>query len=515
MAAEFGEPMENDGNSNAGLGKEILRLVDIDKSFPGVHAVNKISFTLHDNEIVGICGENGAGKSTLLKMISGVYHQDSGEIYYLGERVDFRSPEQSIRAGISIIYQELSNLDNLTVAENVFLGRYPLTHGIVDWKRLNRDVKELMSRYNLDIPPTALMSSLHMAEKQLVEIVKSISTHSRVIIMDEPTSSLGIDNVAKLMDIVRRVHADGISFIFISHRLDELIEICDRIVVLRDGSSVASFEKKDFDKSALVAQMVGREMKQFYTKIDIEKGDTVLELDKVSTRTLRNVSLKVQKGSIVGLYGMAGNGQDDILRLIFGLKTVHTGTIKLFGKPYIPKNPEHAIQSGVVYISEDRRGTGLSLIHTIRDNIGMANFSTFSRYGIMNWKGLTKSAGEWMDKLKIKAPSINTVTGNLSGGNQQKVILGKWIENKPRIILFNEPTRGIDVGAKYELFQIVQELCKEGIAVLMISSDMLEMLSMADSIYTVCEGMVTACFGQKEATQEKLLRAAINLTEEK
>jgi ribose transport system ATP-binding protein len=506
--------METDGHGKADAGKEILRLVDIDKSFPGVHAVNKVNFTLQDNEIVGICGENGAGKSTLLKIISGVYHQDSGEIYYLGERVDFKSPQQSIRAGISIIYQELSNLDNLTVAENVFLGRYPLTRGIVDWKRLNRDVEELMSRYNLDIPPTALMSSLHMAEKQLVEIIKSISTHSRVIIMDEPTSSLGIDNVAKLMDIVRHVHAEGISFIFISHRLDELIEICDRIVVLRDGSSVASFDKKDFDKSALVAQMVGREMKQFYTKIDINKGGTALELDKVSSRTLRDVSLKVQEGSIVGLYGMAGNGQDDILRLIFGLKTVHTGTIKLFGKPYEPKNPEHAIQNGVVYISEDRRGAGLSLIHTIRDNIAMANFPAFSRYGIMNWKKASGSAASWMDKLKIKAPSINTVAGNLSGGNQQKVILGKWIENKPRVILFNEPTRGIDVGAKHELFQIVQELCQEGIAVLMISSDMLEMLSMADSIYTVCGGMITACFGQKEATQEKLLRAAINLTEE-
>jgi ABC-type sugar transport system ATPase subunit len=211
---------------------------------------------------------------------------------------------------------------------------------------------------------------------------------------------------------------------------------------------------------------------------------------------------------------MAGNGQDDILRLIFGLKTVHTGTITLFGKPYKPKNPEHAIQNGVVYISEDRRGAGLSLIHTIRDNIAMANFPNFSRYGLMNWKKASASAASWMDKLKIKAPSINTVAGNLSGGNQQKVILGKWIENKPRIILFNEPTRGIDVGAKHELFQIVQELCKEGIAVLMISSDMLEMLSMADSIYTVCGGMITARFGQKEATQEKLLRAAINLTEE-
>jgi ABC-type sugar transport system ATPase subunit len=496
--------------------EEILRLEGIDKSFPGVHAVNNISFTLYANEIVGICGENGAGKSTLLKIISGVYHQDSGDIYYLGKKADFKTPEQSIRAGISIIYQELSNLDNLTVAENVFLGRLPLSHGMVDWKRLNRDVKDLMEKYDLSIAPTTMMSKLTMAEKQLVEIIKSISTHSRVIIMDEPTSSLGIDNVAKLMKIVRQVHDEGISFIFISHRLDELFEICNRIVVLRDGAVVANFPKEEFDKGRLVAQMVGREMTQFYTKMtDIEKGETALELDHVSTGTLRNVSLKVQKGAIVGLYGMAGNGQDDILRLIFGLTSSYTGNISLFGQPYHPRNPEHAIKNGVVYLSEDRRGTGLSLVHNLRDNIGMANFDSFSQFGLVNWKKLTQSSVSWMEKLKIKAPSFATIAGNLSGGNQQKVILAKWIENGPKIILFNEPTRGIDVGTKHELFQIVQDLCRQGMAVLMISSDMLEMLSMADFIYTVYEGAVTAGFQHQEATQEKLLRAAINLTEEK
>jgi ribose transport system ATP-binding protein len=494
--------------------REVLRLAQVDKSFVGVHAVNKVDLTLYENEIVGICGENGAGKSTLLKIISGVYHQDSGEIYYLGEKVDFKSPEQSIHAGITIIYQELSNLDNLTVAENVFLGRLPAAHGIVDWKKLNSDVNALMAKYNLDISPTALMGGLSMADKQLVEIIKSISTRSRIIIMDEPTSSLGIDNVAKLMDIVRQVHAQGISFIFISHRLDELIDICDRIVVLRDGACVSNTMRRDFDKNRIVAQMVGREMAQFYTKIDIEKGETVLELENVSSRRLHNVSLTVQKGAIVGLYGMAGSGQDDILKLIFGLAGTWTGKITLYGHSYSPVNPRWAIENGIVYLSEDRRGTGLSLIHSIQDNIGMANFQNFSRFGFMNWKKLTNSSVSWMDKLKIKAPSFKTAVGLLSGGNQQKVILAKWIENVPRIILFNEPTRGIDVGAKHELFQIVQELCKEGLAVLMISSDMLEMLSMADNIYTVCDGAITACFRREEATQEKLLRAAINLTEE-
>jgi ABC-type sugar transport system ATPase subunit len=332
--------------------------------------------------------------------------------------------------------------------------------------------------------------------------------------MDEPTSSLGIDNVGKLMDIIRKVYAEGISFIFISHRLDELIEICTRILVFRDGACVSNFRHDEFDKIRIVAQMVGREMAQFYTKMEIEKGETVLEIEQVSSKKLHNVSLKVQKGAIVGLYGMAGSGQDDILRLIFGLAGNWTGKMAVYGKPYEPRNPAWAIANGIVYISEDRRGTGLSLIHSIRDNIAMANFKIFSRYGFFNWEKLTKSSAVWMERLKIKAPSINTQTGLLSGGNQQKVILSKWIENAPRIILFNEPTRGIDVGTKHELFQIIQELCIQGIAVLMISSDMLEMLIMADSIYTVFNGTITARFGREEATQEKLLRAAINLTEE-
>jgi ribose transport system ATP-binding protein len=289
--------LDMNGVTPSNTNQEVLRLVQIDKSFAGVHAVNKVDISLYENEIIGICGENGAGKSTLLKIISGVYHQDSGEIYYIGEKVQFRSPEQSIRAGITIIYQELSNLDNLTVAENVFLGRLPLTHGIVDWKKLNKDVSELMAKYNLDIAPTSLMGGLSMADKQLVEIIKSISTHSRIIIMDEPTSSLGIDNVAKLMDIIRQVHAEGISFIFISHRLDELMDICDRILVLRDGACVANIMRKDFNKNRIVALMVGREMAQFYTKMEIEKGETVLELENVSNKRLRNVSFGGAAGS--------------------------------------------------------------------------------------------------------------------------------------------------------------------------------------------------------------------------
>jgi ABC-type sugar transport system ATPase subunit len=492
---------------------EILKLVNIDKSFPGVHAVDHINITVYENEILGICGENGAGKSTLLKIISGVYRQDGGEIYYKGNKVVFNSPEQSIKAGISIIYQELSNLDNLTVAENVFLGRLPKKFGIVHWQGLYKAVDALMRKYDLNINPSVRMKQLSMAEKQLVEIIKAISTNSRIIIMDEPTSSLGIDNVEKLMKIVQQVHAEGTTFIFISHRLEELFIICDRIVVLRDGSVAAEFPRSEFNTHSIVTQMVGREMTQFYSKIQIKKGETVLALENISSKNLKNVKIDVQKGSIIGLYGMAGAGQDDILKTIFGLGDPWSGTIKLFGADYRPRNPAEAIAKGVVYISEDRRGTGLSLVHSICDNIAMVNLKSFSRAGFMRWKKANDVSDGWLKKLNIKAPSIRSITGNLSGGNQQKVILAKWIERNPRIILFNEPTRGIDIGVKHELFEIVQNLCKQGVAVLMISSDMLEMISIADRIYTVCNGTITACFDQKDATQEKLLRASINLME--
>jgi ABC-type sugar transport system ATPase subunit len=503
--------MENTAQPN--YENPILQLKGIDKAFPGVHAVDHVDLTLYENEILGISGENGAGKSTLLKMISGVYQADEGEMIYLGKKSQFKHPKASIAAGICIIYQELSYLYNLTVAENIFLGRLPLKRKFVDWKRLNSDAQSYMQKYNLDISVTRPMNSLTMAEKQLVEIIKAISTNSKIIIMDEPTSSLGIDNVAKLMDIIRQVHSEGMSFIFISHRLEELTEICHRIVVLRDGRNVAEFKKDEFDIKAIVEKMVGRSMKEFYTKQKIDIGETILKLDNISSDRLKNVSLEVQKGSIIGLYGMAGSGQTDILRTIFGMEKEWTGSIKLFGQDYHPKNPREAIARGVCYITDERSVTGLSLVHSISDNIAMPNFGGFSSKGIVSWKRIRDAAKGWMDKLKIKAPSVDTIVGSLSGGNQQKVILAKWIENNPKLILFNEPTRGIDVATKHEIFQIVQDLCKTGVSVLMITSDMLEMLSIADRIYAVCDGTITGSFSQQEATQEKLLRAAINMME--
>ncbi|MDO4343977.1 MAG: sugar ABC transporter ATP-binding protein [Eubacteriales bacterium] len=495
--------------------KEILKITGFDKKFPGVHAVRHIDLTLYEDEILGISGENGAGKSTLLKMISGVYHADEGEMYYLGKKAQFKSPKESIAAGISIIYQELSNLDNLSVAENIYLGRLPVSNRLIDWKKLNRDVKELMERYDLNISPTAKMSQLSMAEKQLVEIMKSISSNAKVIIMDEPTSSLGVDNVEKLFRIIRQVQREEkLSMVFISHRLEEMEELCDRVVVLRDGSLVAEFNRENFSVNEVVAQMVGRSMSDFYTKEEIEKGDSVFAMEHVSSKDVQDISLDVRCGEIVGIYGMAGAGQTELFETIFGLRPDWSGKMMFGGKEIHPKSPEQAIKNSICYISDDRKSSGLSMPHGINDNIVMASLSKFVRRGLVNWKKVNETAEYWKRTLPIKAPSIRTKVETLSGGNQQKVILAKWIETHPKLILFNEPTRGIDVKAKHDLFQIVQELCREGVGVLMISSDMLEMLSMSDRIYTMCEGRLTACFSRENATKEKLMKASINILED-
>lgn len=495
--------------------REVLKIIGFDKKFPGVHAVKNIDLTLYENEILGISGENGAGKSTFLKMISGVYHADAGEMFFLGEKVRYKAPQESIAAGISIIYQELSNLDNLTVAENVYLGRLPMRNKRVDWKTLYRNVEELMKRYGLDISPTQKLGGLSMAEKQLVEIMKSISTHAKVIIMDEPTSSLGVDNVEKLFKIIRQVRQEEkVSMVFISHRLEEMEELCDRVVVLRDGSLVAEFSRNNFDVNQLVAQMVGRSMDDFYTKEEIEKGEEIFRMEDVISRDLNGVTLNIKRGEIVGIYGMAGSGQTELFETIFGLRNEWTGKMIFEGKEIHPKNAEEAIRYHLAYISDDRKGSGLSMPHGINDNIAMASRKQFTKKGIIDWKKLNRTAETWRKELPIKAPSIYTKVENLSGGNQQKVILAKWIETKPKLLLFNEPTRGIDVKAKHDLFQIVQNLCREGMAVLMISSDMMEMLSMSDRIYTMCEGKLTACFDREAATQEKLMKASINILED-
>ncbi|MDR1506488.1 MAG: sugar ABC transporter ATP-binding protein [Treponema sp.] len=494
--------------------REILRVEHVSKSFPGVKALDDVSLVLHENEVLGLCGENGAGKSTLLKVFSGIYKADAGKIFFNGMETFFKTPMESIRAGINIIHQELSYLSHLTVAENVHQGRLPLRYGFINWKKLFKDTKILFEKYNIDINPALKLKDLSIAEKQIVEIMKVISRDAKIIVMDEPTSSLGMDDVKNLIKIIHALSGEGISIIFISHRLEEVIEVSDRLIVLRDGRNVADFMKDEFDDHKIISKMVGRNITQIYPKMEVPLGKSMLVFENVTNASIKNVSLEVRSGEIAGLYGMAGAGQDGIMAAAFGLGGKYSGAIYLDGKKLRLKTPVDAIKNGLGYVTAERKVDGLILNHAVRQNIALASLNKLSPRGIINYPMERFIAGRWVKELSIKTSSISTQINNLSGGNQQKVVLAKWLELSPKVLLLNEPTRGVDVGAKQEIFKFIQEMCTRGISVLMVSSDMMEMLGMADTVYTVWEGKITAKFPRKDVTEYKLMLAAINRREE-
>lgn len=494
--------------------KEIFRVEHIEKRFPGVHALKDVSFSLYENDILGLCGENGAGKSTLVKIMTGVYQPDSGEMYYMGEAVSFKTPASALKKGLSIIHQELSYLDYLTVAENIYLGRLPGKGIIVDWKKLNAMTREVFSQYNITIDPRALMTELTVAEKQIVEIVKAVSRESRIVIMDEPTSSLGMDDVEKLMNMIRAVSARGTAFVLISHRLEEVFEICNKVLVMRDGAKVNQFTKEQFSRREIIKNMVGHEMEDQYPKEFFEKGEPRLELKDISGEKVKHVSCYVRAGEIVGLYGMAGAGQDEILETIFGVRK-WSGTMLLDGQKIHPQNPDGAIREGIAYVTAERRKDGLIAEHTVEENMVLAARRKLFPKGIVSYRRQQQVTEKWIRDFSIKTPDGKRVIKFLSGGNQQKVILGKWLETDPKVFCLNEPMRGVDIGVKHEIFEILQKLCKKGLGIILLSSDMLEVLGICDRIYTVCNGTITAEFDAENATQEKLLQAATQKVEVK
>ena len=492
---------------------EVLILEKINKRFSGVHALKNVSVTIRKGDILGVCGENGAGKSTLMKIMSGVYQPDDGEMYYMGQKRRFKTPAESLTAGISIIHQELSYFNDLTVAENIYMNRLPIKKWMINWKQLNKQTEELMQKYGINVSAKAVMSNLPMASKQLVEIIKAMSRNSNIVILDEPTSSLGMDDVGKLMKILRQVVKEGVSFVLISHRLSELTEICNRIIVMRDGENVKEFSKAQFEHSKIVANMIGHDISDQYPKADIPKGDVILDIKNLNSSFLKDVSLQVKAGEIVGLYGMAGSGQDEIMETVFGVKDAWRGTIEVNGVNITPKDPAISIKNGIAYVTADRRQDGLIVEQRVDNNIVLASLKRLIKRVAIDYKMQKNIADRWIDELKIKTPSQAELVGNLSGGNQQKVVLAKWLETEPKVLLLNDPMRGVDIGVKHEIFEILQQLCKRGVAILMISSDMMEMLDITDCIYTIWDGRITKRFERGEATQDKLMLASIDKLE--
>ena len=481
----------------------VLELQNLTKRYPGVVALDDVSLTLKKGEVIAIVGENGAGKSTLIKCICGAISPDEGNIIIDGHVYTEMTPKLSREHGVEVVYQELNLIDGLTVAENVCFGaRYSK---LVNFKYLVEKTKDIFKSMNVNIDPRKLVSELSTAKQQLVEIAKSISKEVKVLILDEPTAPLTMEDVEILFEIVGKLKENGVSIIYISHRLDEIFRISDRVMVMRDGKYIDTLLTKDTDKQSLIKLMVGRELKDIYPKRGKIEEKHLLELIDVCGNGDRNISLHVNKGEIVGLAGLVGAGRTELARILFGADKKESGKIILDGKEINPKSPGQAIEMGIGLIPEDRKRQGTLLQFGIDWNIALTHLPRISKMTVVDNKTVEKEADEFIDKLKIKTPYRNQLVNNLSGGNQQKVVLARTLVNDSKLIIFDEPTRGIDVGARAEIYNLLDELAKEGKGILMISSDMEELIGMSDRIYALSEGRISGELSKEEFSEEKIL----------
>ncbi|MCL1928211.1 MAG: sugar ABC transporter ATP-binding protein [Treponema sp.] len=488
----------------------LVEMKGIDKQFPGVKALNDCSFRLKPGEVHGLVGENGAGKSTLMKVLSGIYRKDKGTILVNGEDVDFHNAKQALLKGVSIIHQELNLMRHLTAAQNIFIGREQ-KKGIkilVDDGEINRKSAELFKLINLNLDPAIQVSNLTVAQQQMIEIAKALSHNSEVLIMDEPTSALSESEIEELFKVIRNFREQGKGIVYISHRMDELHQICDTVTVMRDGRYIATTPMKNITTEQIISQMVGREIyESHHPHGDTMQNEVVLEAKKLCRgRMVKDVSFELHKGEILGFAGLLGAGRTETMRLIFGADKREKGEIFVKGKPENIKHPKDAVRLGIGYLSEDRKLFGLALNMSVRANTVMASLAKFiNPLGMVNNQKEKETTKEYVKKLNTKTPSIDQLAKNLSGGNQQKVVVGKWLVRDCDVLIFDEPTRGIDVGAKSEIYKLLNELSDQGKAIIMISSELPEILRMSHRIVVMCEGKVTAVMKNEDSTQEKIM----------
>jgi ABC-type sugar transport system ATPase subunit len=486
-----------------------LEMRGIVKRFPGVLALNHVDLEVREGEIHALLGENGAGKSTLMKILAGAYQKDEGAIMIGGHNVDIRSPSHAREKGISIIYQELNLIPQLSVAENIFLGRLKTARGgRVDWGGMYREAQEMLDRLEAGIDARSLVRDLGIAQMQMVEVAKALSLNSKILIMDEPTASLTGKETEMLFQVMRRLKAEGVAIVYISHHLEEVLEIADRATILRDGANVAVVEVRETTIDDLIRHMVGRELKEKFPKIHVPLGEEVLRVEDLTAgKRVRGVSLSVRAGEILGIAGLVGAGRTETARAIFGMDPVDSGQVYVSGKPVSIRRPLDAIHAGLGFATEDRKSEGLVLTMNVGENITLASLDQFGGQWHMDLKAERKSVREYIEKLNIKTPTPLQKAINLSGGNQQKVVLAKWLMSRSRVFIFDEPTRGIDVGAKIEVYNIINELIRAGAAVILISSEMPEILGMCDRIAVMHQGTITATLdrSQVDVTQEMLL----------
>ncbi len=502
------------GGSILKMADPFFRLADISKSYAGLQAVQGVNFAVSSGEVIGLVGENGAGKSTLMKIIGGVIEPSSGTLEIDGVQRKSLTVLESMRSGIAFVHQELNLFDNLDVASNVYIGREPLYGGpfrLVDRKKLNADVQPLLDRLGVDFTPETMVSDMSIAQRQLLEIVKALSLNSRLVIMDEPTSSLTLIETDRLLAVVAGLKASGVSVIFISHRLNELTKCADRVVVLRDGCIVGELAKGDISHGAMIRLMIGRDLKALYVPPAARPGEDVLKISNVRTTVYptQTVSLSVRQGEILGLAGLVGAGRTELARAIFGIDPLLSGSVAVNGKAIQVDDPRQAIGHGIFLVPEDRKRCGLLLDISIAENIALPNMQACASGGLVNDVIVAANAERQRERLHIRAPNVDQEGSSLSGGNQQKVVLAKWLAMNPRVLICDEPTRGVDVGAKSELYEMLRLLADSGVAILMISSDMEEVIGVSDRIAVMHEGMISGFLERAEFSEHNVLRLAV------
>ena len=484
----------------------ILSIKDVCKSFPGVRALDQVSIEVRRGTVHGIVGENGAGKSTMMKILSGVHAKDSGTIVFDGKTIEHTTPIDSLNRGLSIIYQEFNLVNTMSVGENIFLGRFAQMKGM---RGTHAKARELLDSIGSTIDTHTLVGELSAAEKQMVEITKALSYHSKLIIMDEPSSSLTHDELRRLFEIIADLRKQGVSIIYISHKLDEIFELCDVVTIMRDGNVIDTKPVKELERGEMVAKMVGRAIENEFPERPHCVGETLLEVRSLNTHKLHDISFELKKGEILGLVGLVGAGRTEIVRAICGADKVKGHTVLIDGKPVKIKKPVHAKRAGIGLVPEDRKLEGLVLPFSVQSNIAMACLESLAKFGFVNASAEKEIAGRHIESLSIKTPSPQTKTFSLSGGNQQKCIIGRWLEINPRILILDEPTRGIDVGTKYEIYLLIKKIAENGGSVIMISSELPEVLNMSNRVLTICDGRITGEFDPEQDSAQAIMDAAI------
>ncbi|WP_040210178.1 sugar ABC transporter ATP-binding protein [Clostridium polynesiense] len=493
----------------------ILEMLDISKSFPGVKALDKVSIKIKPGSVHALMGENGAGKSTLMKCLFGIYKADEGEIFLEGKKVEFKNSKDALDNGISMIHQELHPVPYRSVMENIWLGRYPVKNvlGIkpVDHKKMYKDTEALMDELQMSIKPHTLMAKLSVSQIQAVEIAKAVSYRSKIIVMDEPTSSLTETEVAHLFRIINNLRKQGVAIIYISHKMEEILNISDEVSIMRDGRYLGTWQAEELTTDLIINKMVGRDLTNRFPPRENVPQEVILkvqELTSTNPKSFKNISFDVKKGEILGIAGLVGAQRTEMVEALFGLRSTSAGITYLKGQPVRISTPIDAIKNRIALLTEERRVTGIFPVLSVEDNMLVASISNYLHRGAINSKKCVKAVKENITSLRIKTPSYKTQIRNLSGGNQQKVIFSRWLLSNPDILILDEPTRGIDVGAKYEIYSIIAELAKKGKSIIMISSELPELLGMCDRIMVMCEGRVTGTLNSEDANQEIIMKYA-------